>query len=308
MMVFDQLLFSVNEALGGFLWIPLGLMATLISTALPLIQEKRKADGFAVAVWMKIVAAIATLPILIWVGFPSNPYFFLMAFLSACLWAISDVIYFKSAPIVGAGIITRLIPTSVLLTFVLWFFFEPSLLIQYLSKPLWAAVMAAAIIGASLSAFFLKKCTLSWQGFRMIWFVIFAACAGTILDKLTLNMSNRTSLPFVFIFTQACFMLALWGLWGIVKKPLSVQEFLSRNNRITGLSIGALATVTLILKMFALKLTDHPAFLSVLLFTDAVWVLLYYKITKRKEDSNVIAGLGIVVCALVLIVAKSHYQ
>jgi hypothetical protein len=52
-------------------------------------------------------------------------------------------------------------------------------------------------------------------------------------------------------------------------------------------------------------MTENPAYLTVMLFTDALWVLLIYKIIGRKEESDILSGIGIVFCAMGLILIKS---
>jgi hypothetical protein len=55
----------------------------------------------------------------------------------------------------------------------------------------------------------------------------------------------------------------------------------------------------------ALQTAEHPAYLSVILFTDALWIVLIHRVTGRRDSSNIWAGLGIVACAVALIVVKS---
>lgn len=286
-------------------WALYGLAAAIISTAMPLIQEKMKADGFALAFWVKAAAVLLTAPFVLQVGLPEDPKFYLVLATTAVLWCISDVIYFRSVPVAGAGVVSRLLPSAVLISFVLWFFVDPGLLDKYLDKPLQSALIVCIMLGATSCAARLKKCPLSWQGVRLVWFVIFAACVGPIVEKLSLGYAPARQAPLAFIFCQGLMMLAMWSLYYMVRRPIPSSVLFSRRSVMTGGVIGSVATLVIYLKTTALLTVDQPAFLSVLLFTDALWILLIYKIMGRRDDSNILAGLGIVLCAAGLVLVKA---
>jgi hypothetical protein len=117
------------------LWALFAIAASLLICAIPLIQEKFKADGFSVAFWVKVVVLAITTPLVLQSSFPDDLRFYTTLAMTSLLWCISDVIYFRSVPIVGAGAVSRLLPSAVIITFVLWFFLDPALLDNYLSRP-----------------------------------------------------------------------------------------------------------------------------------------------------------------------------
>lgn len=287
------------------LWALLGLSAAFLSTAIPLIQERMKADGFAVAFWVKAAAVLLSLPFALYFGLPSDWKFYAVISVTALLWCVSDVLYFRGVAQVGAGIVSRLLPSAVLISFVVWFLIRPELLQQYAAHPLPAAAMALIIVLATLFATLLHRDPVSWQGVRLVWFVIFAACVGPIIEKLSLGYAPAREAPFGFMFAQGSIMLALWLIYYLIRKPIPYSVLMSKQSLVTGAAIGSIGTAVLYLKTTALMMTEHPAYLSVLLFTDALWILLVYRVTGRKDDSNVWAGLGIVFCAIALILVKT---
>lgn len=288
------------------LWAVLGLAAAFLSTAIPLIQERMKADGFAVAFWVKVAVVVLTCPFAFYFGFPEDPKFYGVMAITAVLWCISDVIYFRAVPVAGAGVITRVLPSAVIISFVMWFFVDPSLLQKYLDHPGPSLAIVAIILLATLFATLIHKDPVSWQGLRLVWFVIFAACVGPVIEKLSLGYAPGKQAPYAFMFCQSLIMLGFWSVYYFVRKPLPVAVLFSKNSLQTGLAIGVVATLVLSLKTIALVSVEQPAFLSVLLFTDALWVLLIYRLTGREDKSNVWAGLGIVACAITLILVKSQ--
>ena len=287
------------------LWAILGLSAAFLSTAIPLIQERMRADGFAVAVWVKVAAVVLSFPFVVYYGLPDDPKFYGTLACTALLWCVSDVIYFRSVPLAGAGVISRLLPSAVIITFVLWFFVDVALIDKYLENPVPSVAIVAIICLATIFAMMIRKDPVSWRGVRLVWFVIFAACVGPVIEKLSLGYAPVRAAPFAFMFCQGLFMLGFWWIYFIIRKPLPFQTLISKRSISTGASIGAVATGVLYLKTAALIHVEQPAFLSVLLFTDALWILLIYRLTGRRDTSNIWAGLGIVGCAVALILVKT---
>lgn len=288
-------------------WLFYALGAAICAALMPLVQERYKANGYALAVAIKIVTvAMTALPALDY-GLPAAWQFYALTGGTAILFAISDVIYFRTVGIVGAGVVSRLIPSTVIGTFILWFFIDPSLLDKYLNQPLISSGIIAVI---SLSAYFamrLKKCAVSWQAVKMMWFVLFAAMIGPIVVKQTLTYAGGQHGVFVFAyaFVQASMMLALWAVYAAIRKPISLAELKAPATLKAGVLAGALSATIMLLKNYALATVEHPAYVSVVFFTDAVWVLLVYKLIGKPKDSDIWAGLGIVACAAALVILKS---
>ncbi|HOO51755.1 MAG TPA: hypothetical protein PLK94_10760 [Alphaproteobacteria bacterium] len=295
------------------LWILLGFAASLFNTAIPLIQEKFKGDGFAVAVWVKIAVVVISLPIVLYMGMPTDTGFYILTATSAIIWCINDIIYFRTIPIVGAGVVSRILPASVILAFVVWFFFDPVLLDKYLEHPLQAIAICAIVLLSVIFAIMMKSCPITLKGMKLIWFVVLAAAIGPLIDKLALNIAvddgtttSAGQAPFAFMFTQGLIMLILWTSYSLIKKPITKQIFLAKESVKAGLSIGVVATIKLGLKFQALVYCEHPALLSVILFTDAIWIILYYRLTGKQDHSKIWAGLGLVGCAAALVLVKSY--
>ena len=287
------------------LWGVLGFVVALISTFVPLIQEKYKAEPLPLVIWLKLVVVIMTVPFLFLHGLPDTPLFYISTFFSACLWAVSDMYYFNAVRKVGSGVVTRVIPSAVIITFLVWTMIDAPFRAQYFSNPTQAIAIALTILMSVFFAFRLSKCPVSWNGIRLLWFVLFAVAIGPILDKLSIGTSNTKSAPYAFTFVQAAFTVILYSLFNLKTRALSWAEFIKPETIKAGVGVGFFVGAATILRSIAYSLVDNPAYLTVILFTDALWVLLIYKLIGRKEDSDIWAGVGIVFCAMALVLIKS---
>ena len=90
-----------------------------------------------------------------------------------------------------------------------------------------------------------------------------------------------------------------------IKKPVSADVLFARHNIKTGMLMGSVMATVLVCRIKAVELVDNPGFVSLVFFTDALWVILVYKLIGRREDSNIRAGLGIVASAALLVIIKS---
>lgn len=287
------------------LWAILALASALATTAIPLVQEKFKAEGFSLALWVKIFIALFMVPFVWTVGAPQDPLFYFYVALTAGIYCISDVFYYRAVPVVGSGLMTRLLPASVIMTFLLWFIVQPSLLIPYWENPVKGGAIVIILLFFALCATRAKRCDVSWQGVIMIWPVLAAACVGPIFTKLALNHANAMQASFSYVFFQGLMMVAIYLVTYKIRRPVTRAMLLAPHTIKTGALLAIVGAVSVLLKTRAIQLVDNPAFVAIILFTDCLWVLLIYRLRGQKENGNIWAGLGIVLCAMLLVLVKS---
>jgi hypothetical protein len=287
------------------IWAFYAFAAAFAATAVPLLQERFKADGFALAFWTKVFVVLLMAPFVIHHGLPTGWTFYFWMAATGVLYCISDVIYFRAIPIVGSGVMTRLLPASVMITFVLWLAIDPSLVKQYFANPFQGAAIIVILLCFVFFASSLKKCPVSWDAIKRVWYVIFAACIGPAMNKLGLGAAPQGQAVYAFIFVQGLFMVSFWGLYFLFRKPIAPKVMLARHSVQTGLILGVVLAVVLFCKNTSLLLADNPAYITVIHFTDALWVQVIYRLTGRQDKSNIWAGLGIVACAMLLVLVKS---
>ncbi len=287
------------------LWALFGMISASLSAGMMLIQERVKVEGFAIAFWNKVACIVFMLPLALWFGLPDNPVFYALVTAQALLWVISDVIFFNAVAKVGAGVVSRLLPLSVILTFCLWFLFEPSLLGDYLDTPIRSALVFVTLCASVWFSMQLKACPVSWQALRLIWFVVFAAVVGPIMFKLVSQHTDIQRGPFSYVVIEASVMVAIWAIYYAIRRPLPRAVMFSRPAIRAGFMIGSVSSLMVASNFAAIFYVDNPGLLPAVKFTDTLLIMLFYKSTGRKEAAKVAAGLGIVDCATIIILVKS---
>ncbi len=288
------------------LWALFGLLSASLSAVMMLIQERLKVDGFAIAFWNKVACIVFMLPLALWFGLPNQPIFYALVIGQAFLWVISDVIFFNAVAKVGAGVVSRILPLSVILTFCLWFLFDPALLGVYLETPIRSALVCVTLCASVYFSMQLRDCPVSWQALRLIWFVVFAAVVGPLMFKLVAQHTDIQRGPFSYVVVEASVMVALWMIYYAIKKPLPRTVMLSPSAIKAGFMVGSVSSLMVASNFAAMFYVDNPGLVPAVKFTDTLLIMLFYKATGRKETANVMAGLGIVACAAIIILLKAY--
>ena len=287
------------------LWAGFGLISATLSTGVMLTQERFKLPGFVMAYWVKVFSALFALPFVIWLGVPSDPAFYVLLSLQAVLWVINDVIFFNTITRTGAGVVSRILPLSVIVTFFAWFIVDPSTLQKYLATPYLSAGVVAALGASVYFVLRLKKCAISWAAIKMLWFVLFSAVAGPIVQKILLGHASVKDGPFAFVFFEALAMLLMWPVYYALRRPVAWREMVSLRAARGGGCVAAFSFLMVASNVVALIYVDNPGLLPAVKFVDSFMILLIYKMTGRKEQNDVLSGVGIVLCAAVIVIFKS---
>ncbi len=287
------------------IWAVFALICAGMSALVLIIPERRQVDGFALAFWNKAAALIFMIPLVLYAGLPGQWEFYALVAAQAMLWVVSDVIFFRALPVVGAGVVSRILPVSVILTFCLWFLFDHALFVQFLGTPVRSALICVALCGSVYFATRLKKDPVSWQAVRLIWFVLLAAVVGPLMYKLVTKYTNIEQGPFAFVMFEAIVMISIWSIYYAIKRPIPASVLFSRESLKAGAMVGVAMSLVSLSKFAAMHYVDNPGLVPAVKYLDAIIVMAYYKSIGKVEKADVVAGLGIVACAAAIIVLKS---
>lgn len=289
-------------------WVVLGLLAAVLIVAMLLLQEHLKVDGFALAFWCKVATALTTLPFVIYYGLPSNPVFYAWLAPQALMYTVADVVLFRNLPVVGAAVVSRLLPATVVTSFFLWFAVAPSELHLYAENPVISLMIAVVLCGAAFFSSRLKKCAVSMRAVRLLWFVLLANTLSPILAKITTRYASTMQGAFGFTFAEALMMVAVWLAWLFVAKPIPVKKLLAKDTILKSMLVGSVTSTMVVIIVASYYFIDNPGYVSALQLVYAVMIMGVHKWMGKKDESDVVAGLGIVACAMALIVLKAHLE
>lgn len=288
------------------MWAIFGLATAIFSAAMMLMQEHYKVNGYALPFWIKVACVLVSIPFMLMNGIPAHPLFYFYLGLSAVLYAISDVVFFSAIPKTSAGSVSRLVPSAGVIGFLLWFLIDPELFFKYMESPFIAGGIFITLCLFAFFAFRLKKCNVSMRTLRDVWFVIFAATSGPILTKMITYYADMEQARYAYICFQSLMMMSLWMVYMYLRRPVPFSVFFARGTWQKGLMIGVVAAGMLLTKFTSYYYVDNPAYIPAMIALDAVIILFYYKMRGMKIEGDVLSGLGIVGCAVSLIILKAQ--
>lgn len=287
-------------------WAIYGLLSAAFTAVMMLMQERLKVEPFALALWCKIACVIALMPAMPFMGFPADPWFYIWTFPTAVIFAVADVILFRHLPLVGAGVVSRVTPVTVIIGFLLWFAFDPSMIGSYTAKPVISALIIAALCASAYFSMRLRKCEVSMKALRVLWFVLLASIAGPMLTKAAMNHAPPLQGAVAYTFVQALMMVALWLGWLFVAKPVPVRHLVKRSTWQPGLAIGGVMVLGVTVYVLSVATIDNPGYVSAIRLVNTVMILAAHKWMGKKDESDVVSGLGIVASAAALIVLREQ--
>lgn len=304
------------------LWVVFGLGSAALSALMMLMQERLQIEGFALAFWIKVTCALVMLPFVLHYGVPENPLFYLALGVGAVMYAVSDVVFFRAIPKIGAGMVSRLLPSAVILSFLLWFLVNPALFQKYAAHPVPAGLIFLVLCASAWCAMHLTRCEVTRGAVRVIWFVIFAATVGPVLAKITTGYADIGKGPYAYVFFEALMMMTLWVVFFVLRRrtapegagvkvgrlgrAVSLPVLLARRTVAGGMAIGCVAAGMILLNTYAYYSVDNPAYIPAVKFLDTIIIMAVYPLMGLQSRGNLVAGVGVVACAAALVALKAQ--
>ncbi len=291
-------------------WIFFALVAAVSQAALPLMNEYFQVRSIYLMFWMRALVLIAISPLIFVFTPPEDPLFYLFVFMSGCIFAYFDLVYIGLGASKGAGAVTRIEPLSVGATFLMWLMFAPALLGEYMSSPLRSGAILLAFAGSIYFGLRLRHCEISRDTLRQMALPIVLGALGIILGKLAMDHSEVGSGVAYYCLVQTFTAFSIYVI--ILNTPIlarldpNVHLKASLFDKKLLIAGGCIALNWLIhtpSKYYAIDQVENPAYVTVITLTSPLWVLLVYKLIGRREKADITSGLGIVFCALILVLA-----
>ncbi len=290
-------------------WIFFAVLAALSWAGNSLVNEYFQIRSLHLLFWMRLFVVLALIPVVLQFDPPTDPIFYLMLAGTVVCFAYADVIYFKKAADSGAGVVTRFEGLMVPIVFVFWILLDPMLMLRYLETPVRSAGILAALSGGVYFALRLRHCDFSFPVLKAMTPALLAGGMGVVFGKIAMSHSDYHSGVWYYSFLQSLSVLIVYAVvLGIPKisKRFAVEKLedslFSKRTIIAAACIAIGWSIHVPSKYYAITDVENPAYVSVIGLTAPFWVLLIYRLLKRREDGDIMSGIGIVFCAILLII------
>lgn len=285
-------------------WIFLSFIAMLGTAVYTLFNQYHKQSGLHLAVWIKTILAVITLPMMIFIGFPDDWRFYALVALTAPLGMWGDKVSFDVASDYGGGVVSRIMPIHVIIIFILWALVQPDIILGYFTPPLQGVIILLSLGGIIYFSNRMRRCTVSYDALKKTLPAVICFGIVPILSKSALEMVEFTQGVIGYICIQSIVttfigMPMLYHRKSKTNEPIISPSLLKLSGLIT-IALG----IHMATKNAAYTLTDDPTFPVAIIMTSPFFILLFYKLTGHTESGRIWTGLGIVMSAIILVLAK----
>jgi hypothetical protein len=289
-------------------WIIFAALATLGKAITALVNEFFQVRAIHLLFWMRLICTVILLCFVGMFDVPTDLAFYGYLFFASLLIPYADILYITLTAKSGAGVVTRILPLFVVVMFVMWLPFSPDLVMEYIRNPIRTLGILLSIGGCVFLSMRLKSCDVSFGALKSMMPAIFLWSLATVLGKFAIGRVDGPENIYYYLLIQCVVVLVFYAAMLRFKFFKSDALHMDLESNLldkkviqAGVVFGVLWLATTGLRWLAIDDVENPAYVSTIGLASPLLVMLVYKIVGRKETVNVKAGLGIVLCAGLLI-------
>jgi hypothetical protein len=277
-------------------WLLFCIVASFLASLSFGINAHFKANGILLSFWRSAITTLVLLPIIFFVEWPQNPYFYVFAGLTATVGVVSDMFMYKAVSEHGSGPCLRLLNLRIPLGVVLgWIIFPASWFALGQSPYIFTGVMWAIIL-CGLSLFYMQKSALGKAATMVMLLPVTLYVITDILQKQSILYNPDPAGILMFLFFMCFVMLIVSALVCLFYKKTWIEPHIFKHAAwVSGIWLTLVAV-----KTAAMIGIPNPGYFSVFIGLSAVWAMLYNKWRQIPDHANPIAGGCLVLGAVLL--------
>ena len=284
-------------------WFFLALCMAIGTAGVRLTNQHFRMRGIHLVVFMRIIMLALLVPFIGFISWPGDPLFYLATAATIPLVLFLDQRVFNLCAQIGSGPVSRIEPIENIFVFVVWTFLNISLLASSIDEPVRLISIFLAISGSVFCAFLMSKSHISARILKLMLPVILTEAIIIMLNKTAMDHARADMDVLIYIFIQSAGLVVFGGGYLLISKKMP-EQVIGDKRFLVAIGIICLFTfMHMICKGVAFRLVENPAYVTVINLTAPVWILIYNRLTGHPDNIKVLPGLGIVLCAAVLVLA-----
>lgn len=309
--------------MNGYGWALFSLVSAVFSAGFYLVNQYWRMPGDLLVFTMRIMIVAMMTPYVADLDWPQDPLFYLAVLVTVVSGTSADVRTFNASAKFGAGMVSRLMPVTVLIAFFLWFAIRPALLFEYLAQPLLTGGILLSLGGCVYFAMRLNRCEVSRSAMVYMTPALAGYTISTVLNKYAMDFGAGTgdfaAVVYGYMYIQSLIALLLVGPYVLWTRRKPVQPALVNALPVTPprpavqirpLLLASLAAAFvwishMVFKNYAVAYSESPSYQAAINLTAPVMIAIVYRVVGHREETDVRAGMGIVAAALLLVVVTA---
>ena len=265
-------------------WWTLALAISFASCIFLNLNKKFQLDGLRARGWSTFFAASYLSPILFFIYLPTDPAFYLCAFIAGCMMSFVGEIYFNLGARYGGPVASLSRPFGIICSFIVWAAYDWQNTLIMLSDPIVGFGILAAFTLAMWGQMRLVKDNKSIK--TAIKALVAAALIGGLVSPITkfgmeFTITPQQALVWTFFFhVSGSAMCFLRHCLRNTDDPIVTKKHLH-----FGYMIGLYNALFGPMYAYAVLLAPNPSFIGLVVMLTTVWLMIYYKL--RGQDALV---------------------
>lgn len=282
------------------MWILCAFGAAWLQASTRILNQYFKYSGLSLTFAVKALHLLYILPFLPFIEWSDKPVFYLLAAATAPLVLYQDKTLYDFTAKFGAGPVTRVEPLSVPFVFLAWLLMHPALLIGHFERPFQLAGIAACICAATFFALRMRSCAVSADVLKSMLPLVVVAGVINITAKIAIDYAPNREGIMAYIVVQTVLVVLLSYLSKKKESARVFESFKDKKFLKASFLLSLLLFGLIVLRLYGFILTPNPAYVTAVMLTGPLWILLFYKAVRHEEKGDIKSGLGIVLSAILL--------
>ena len=296
------------------LWVINGLIYGFFTALYTLVNEKHKFNGYVLGVWRGFGISILFLPFLFLVPLQTDWRNWMLLILQGILIGIYDSHLFFASAKYGAGVTSRIMALSVLITTCIWWALTPKLFIKLFDNGSVFITLLLALSGFSVCYWYMMKSKITRKAFFYMLPAVLALAGMSAATKEIAMMGQDVWNNILYYMVVATLVSGIYNLICFkvssklnakqMARAIFAPEIIHTGIYIVGFSAALIASKTM-----AMRLAPNPGYVVTLLLTSPFFVFVLGAKKKSESMFSLKAGLAMVFfLVMIMVLVNGNFQ
>lgn len=279
------------------LWVINGLIYGFFMALYTLVNQKHKFNGYVLGVWRGFGIALIFFPFLFVVPLQTDWRNWSLLIIQGILIGVYDSHIFFASARYGAGVTSRLLVLSVLITTAIWWGLTPQLFVKLLYNESVFITLLLALFGFCVCYWYVMKSKITRDAFFYMIPAILALAGMSVATKEIAMMGQDVWDNILYYLVVSTFISGIYNCFLLLKQKqfnvaLAMRMIFAKEVVATGIFIVGFSAALIAAKTMAMRLSPNPGYVVALLLTAPIFVYLLTRNSKASGGFTEKAGFA----------------
>ncbi|MBE6443155.1 MAG: hypothetical protein E7020_00610 [Alphaproteobacteria bacterium] len=279
------------------LWVINGLIYGFFMALYTLVNQRHKFNGYVLGVWRGFGIALIFVPFLLIVPLQTDWRNWSLLIVQGILIGVYDSHIFFASARYGAGVTSRLLVLSVLITTAIWWGLTPQLFVKLLYNESVFITLLLALFGFCVCYWYVMKSKITRDAFFYMIPAILALAGMSVATKEIAMMGQDVWDNILYYLVVSTFISGIYNCFLLLKQKqfnvaLAMRMIFAKEVVATGIFIVGFSAALIAAKTMAMRLSPNPGYVVALLLTAPIFVYLLTRNSKASGGFTEKAGFA----------------